>query len=166
MIAGDGPERERLEALAAELGFGERVTFTGVVSQDEARELYRGSDLFCLPSLAEGLPAVLMEAMACGLPVVSTRIDAIPELVVDGESGLLVEPGDSAGLRAALERLTGDPKLRAALGAAGRRRVAERHELGRQADQLADLLRNPPPLNNSSGASRNRGGQESLTSSR
>jgi glycosyltransferase involved in cell wall biosynthesis len=139
-VAGDGPTRPSLERLATDLGIADRVTFTGVVGQDEAIELYRGADVFALPSLAEGLPVVLMEAMACGLPVISTRIDAIPELIDDGVNGLFVEAGDAQGLADALARLAGDPELRNRLGTAAREKVLDQFELGRQAERLLDAL--------------------------
>jgi glycosyltransferase involved in cell wall biosynthesis len=139
-LAGDGPERRRLEGLAEGLETGRRITFTGIVGQNEALELYRRSDLFCLPSLSEGLPAVLIEAMACGLPVVTTRIDAIPELVSDGENGLLVEPGDAGALAAALTRLARDPGLRARLGAAARETIRNHYEIGIQTGRLLALF--------------------------
>jgi glycosyltransferase involved in cell wall biosynthesis len=143
-IAGDGPTRASLEKLAADLGISGRVAFTGVVGQDEALELYRAADVFALPSLAEGLPVVLMEAMACGVAVVSTRIDAVPELIDDGVNGVFVEAGDAQGLTDALMELAGDPELRARLGAAGREKVLAEFELGRQADRLLAVL--PPRL--------------------
>jgi glycosyltransferase involved in cell wall biosynthesis len=143
-IAGDGPTRPSLEKLVADLGIADRVTFTGVVGQDEAVELYRDADVFALPSLAEGLPVVLMEAMATGLPVISTRIDAIPELIDDGVSGLFVEAGDAQGLTDALITLAGDAELRGRLGAAGREKVLAEFELGRQAERLLAVL--PPGL--------------------
>ncbi len=161
-LAGDGPEREGLEGLAKRLGISDRVEFTGVVGQDEVLDLYRGADVFCLPSRSEGLPAVLIEAMACGLPVVATRIDAVGELVSDSEDGLLVEPGDSGALGAALQRLAADPGLRARLGEAGRETVRDRHDLDRQAAQLYELFGS---ANSSSGASMKRGGNDSSTSS-
>jgi glycosyltransferase involved in cell wall biosynthesis len=139
-LAGEGPEREALEALVAELGIAERVDFAGVVGQDDARRLYEAADLFCLSSRSEGLPAVLIEAMACALPVVATRIDAVPELINDGENGLLVEPGRPEELAAALGRLAADPALRQRLGTAARKTVSKRHDLGRQAAQLAELF--------------------------
>ncbi len=140
-IAGEGPERERLEALAESLAISGRVTFTGVVGQDEALWLYREADIFCLPSLSEGLPAVLIEAMACGLPVVTTRVDAIPELVSDEVDGLLVPPGDPEALAAALHRLSRDQKLRVRLGTAAGETIAERHDVERNTAQLVELLR-------------------------
>jgi colanic acid/amylovoran biosynthesis glycosyltransferase len=143
-IAGDGPTRASLEKLASDLGIAERVTFTGVVGQEEALALYRSADVFALPSLAEGLPVVLMEAMACGVPVISTRIDAVPELIDDGVNGVFVAAGDAQGLTDALARLAGDPELRARLGAAGREKVLAEFELGRQAERLLAAL--PPGL--------------------
>lgn len=142
-IAGEGPERVRLEALAASLGIEGRVTFTGVVGQDEALWLYREADIFCLPSLSEGLPVVLIEAMACSLPVVATRIDAIPELISDGRDGVLVEPGDAEELAAALGNLVSDPLLRRRLGAAARETVARLHDLEQQTARMAELFQSP-----------------------
>ncbi len=139
-LAGDGPDRPALEQLAGELGIAGSVTFTGVVSQAEAIELYRRAGIFCLASFSEGLPAVLMEAMASQVPVISTRIDGIPELVADGENGLLVDPGDSEALGVALERLLTDPDLRARLGQEGRRTIERDYELGRQADRMLELF--------------------------
>jgi glycosyltransferase involved in cell wall biosynthesis len=139
-IAGDGPERGALEQLAEAGGIDDCVEFTGVVGQDEALRLYREADLFCLPSLAEGLPTVLIEAMACAVPVIATRIDGVPELIADGEDGLLCEPGDPASLAAALARLTGDAGERRRLGIAGRAKVERFHHLDRQGAALYSLL--------------------------
>ena len=97
--------------------------------------------MFCLPSFAEGVPVVLMEAMALELPVVATTaIAGIPELVEDGEHGLLVPPARADLLAAALDRLADDPPLRARLGAAGRRAVLEGYDLGRWTGVLRGLL--------------------------
>jgi glycosyltransferase involved in cell wall biosynthesis len=148
VVAGDGPERESLEQLAESLGVSDRVEFAGVVGQDEALELYRRADVFCLPSLAEGLPTVLIEAMACGVPVVSTRIDGVPELVSDGEDGLLCDAGDPGALAAPLRRLVSDPSERERLGRAGRAKVERLHNLDRQAAALLARLsgtRDPLP---------------------
>lgn len=139
-IAGDGPNRQALEAFAAELGIAGQVHFTGVVGQDEALRLYRETDIFCLPSLSEGLPAVLMEAMACGVPVVATRIDANAELVEDGQNGLLVGAGDADALAEGLRRLAGDPALGSRLGQAGQKTVRERYSLERQVAELRELF--------------------------
>ncbi|MSO42058.1 MAG: colanic acid biosynthesis glycosyltransferase WcaL [Solirubrobacterales bacterium] len=140
-LAGDGPERASLERTVARLGLGEEAEFLGGVSQDDVVALYREATIFCLPSLDEGLPVVLLEAMACETPVVTTRVAAIPELVSDGANGLLVEPGDSEALATALGSLLSDAALRDRLGAAGRRTVSEGRRLDRQAAQLAELFR-------------------------
>ena len=100
----------------------------------------RAADVFCLPSFAEGVPVVLMEAMALGVPVVTTRVMGIPELVEDGVSGLLVAPGSRGELAGALQRLIDDAQLRAALGEAARRRVEAEHDLDRSAAQLRALF--------------------------
>jgi colanic acid/amylovoran biosynthesis glycosyltransferase len=138
VLVGEGPERGRLERRAAELGV--EVTFAGAVGQDEIRGHYADADVFCLPSFAEGVPVVLMEAMASGLPVVATRITGIPELVEDGVSGLLVRPARADELASALGALGSDPKRRAAMGAAAREAVLARYDLRRNAPRLAVLF--------------------------
>ena len=94
-IAGDGPDRKVLEELAGELKISDRVKFVGYQSPEQVRELLKGTDVFVLTSFAEGLPVVLMEAMAAGVPVVASSIAGIPELVQDEHNGLLVPPGDA-----------------------------------------------------------------------
>ena len=139
-FVGDGPERAGLEALAGELALSDRINFTGAVGQDELPRLYAAADAFCLPTLAEGLGVVLMEAMAAGLPVVSTRVMGVPEVVEDGACGLLVAPGRPDGLADALERLAASPELRRDMGRRGRRRVEEEFDLERAAARLEELL--------------------------
>jgi glycosyltransferase involved in cell wall biosynthesis len=107
----------------------------------ELRALFRDADLFVLPTLGDTNPFVIFEAMACGLPVVSTSIAAIPEQVEHGVTGLLVPPGDPAALTAALESLAADPARRRAMGAAGRRRVEERFDARVNASRLFEVLR-------------------------
>ncbi len=97
------------------------MTLAGAVPVEDVPAFYAAADAFCLPSYAEGVPIVLMEAMASGLPVVATRIAGIPELVTDAESGLLVDPGDQRALAGALSRLARSPDLATALGARGAR---------------------------------------------
>jgi glycosyltransferase involved in cell wall biosynthesis len=133
-LVGDGPDRPALEAAARPLDGA--VELAGAVGQDRIRELYADADVFCLPSFAEGVPVVLMEAMATGLPVVTTRIMGIPELVEDGRAGLLVRPGRPDELASALERLAGDPEGRAAMGRAGRDRVAADYDIARSVEAL------------------------------
>jgi glycosyltransferase involved in cell wall biosynthesis len=138
-LVGDGPDRAALEAAA-----GPEVRFAGAVGQDRIRELYARADVFCLPSFAEGVPVVLMEAMATGLPVVSTRIAGIPELVEDGVAGLLVAPGRADVVADALERLAGDPGLRARMGRAGRARVQDAYDIADAVRRLEGLFDRHP----------------------
>jgi glycosyltransferase involved in cell wall biosynthesis len=119
-LAGDGPDRGVIEAEIQRLGIAEHVRILGYQSSEQVRELLRHADVFVLPSFAEGVPVVLMEAMASGVPVIATRIAGIPELVEDGVSGLLTAPGDSAALVAAIDRLLSDGALRERLARAGR----------------------------------------------
>ena len=139
-VVGDGPRRERLAQLARELGIDAHVMFAGAVAQDELPTMFAAADAFCLPSFAEGLPVVLMEAMATGLPAVTTGVMGIPELVVNDENGVLVPPGRSDLVADALTRLARDPELRARLGRAGRARVVEAFDIRREARRLHDLF--------------------------
>jgi glycosyltransferase involved in cell wall biosynthesis len=140
-LVGNGPERESLERVAAELRLD--VRFAGAVGQDELRAYYADAHLFCLPTFAEGLGVVLIEAMACGLPVVSSLVMGVPEVVEEGETGLLVSPGRPDTLAAALARLANEPALREQMGAAGRRRAMREFDIGRQGEALAALFGSP-----------------------
>ncbi|MBN8507445.1 MAG: glycosyltransferase family 4 protein [Burkholderiales bacterium] len=124
LIGGNG-EVERARARSAELGIDRRVEFLGWVSGGRKAELLSSAQFYVLPSHNEGLPMSLLEAMAHGLPVISTRVGGIPELVRDGIDGLLVEPGDVRALTDALVRVGSDDAWRAAAGRSGRERVAE-----------------------------------------
>jgi colanic acid/amylovoran biosynthesis glycosyltransferase len=139
-LVGDGPKRAELERLARRLAVTQRVRFAGAVGQDAIADCYRSADVFCLPSMAEGVPVVLMEAMAMARPVVSTRIMGIPELVEDGRTGLLVTPGRLDELVDALQRLIADPGLRAQLGRAGREKVLREYDVDRSAARLRELF--------------------------
>ena len=125
IIAGDGPEHMPLRALAQGLGLGAAVRFTGALPDDQLARLYRQADLFCLPSVQEGFGIVLLEAMACGLPVVATSAAAIPEVVPQRQAGTLVPPGDQAALAQALIELLQQADLRAAYGQFGQAHVAQ-----------------------------------------
>jgi glycosyltransferase involved in cell wall biosynthesis len=133
-IAGEGPDWARLQRLAHELGVGDRITFLGPLMESEVRTEYGRATAFALPCQVlpngdrDGLPNVLLEAMAHGLPVVSTTLAGVREAVTDGETGLLVSPRDEVGLAETLERLFSDGALRARLGARARQRVAERFD--------------------------------------
>ncbi|HZV74517.1 MAG TPA: glycosyltransferase family 4 protein [Conexibacter sp.] len=139
-LLGDGPSRRALERLAEQLELGELVTFAGAVGQDEIASWYAAADVFCLPSFAEGLPVVLMEAMAMGLPVVASRITGVPELVEHDRSGLLVTPGRADELAAALARLAAEPELRERLGRRARETVLERYDVDRCSELLHGVL--------------------------
>ncbi|KMK65649.1 glycosyltransferase [Puniceibacterium sp. IMCC21224] len=139
-LIGDGPERAALEARARVLGVAECVDFVGYKSQAEVAQALRDTDVFVLPSFAEGVPVVLMEAMAASLPVVTTRIAGIPELVRDGESGVLVPPGDTQALRTALSRVLDNPDLRRRMGRVGRATVASAYNIGIEAAWLSELF--------------------------
>jgi hypothetical protein len=112
-VAGIGELREALEARAGELGIAERIRFVGKVAHDEVPWWMAAGDVFCLPSLSEGLPTVVCEAMACGRAVVATAVDGTPEIVDDGATGLLVPPREAPALADALERVLDDPATRA-----------------------------------------------------
>jgi colanic acid/amylovoran biosynthesis glycosyltransferase len=138
VIAGDGPDRDKLHRLA-ESGASSEIVFTGAVNQTQLLSLYNDADIFCLPSLAEGLPVVLMEAMAMELPVVSTRIAGIPELVSDRQCGLLVTAGRVDQLAGALQELLEDKDLRRSLGRAGRERVMTHYDIRQSVARLHEL---------------------------
>lgn len=139
VIAGDGPEHAALLRLAAELGLGGAVTFTGALADADLERLYRQADIFCLPSVQEGFGIVFLEAMACGLPVVATRSAAIPEVVPDRQAGVLVPPSDAAALAHALVELLARPRLRATYGAFGREYV-ERFDWDRVAQVFLEQV--------------------------
>jgi glycosyltransferase involved in cell wall biosynthesis len=121
VVAGDGPLRGRLRSQADELGLEDRLAFLG--QREDIPRLLAASDVFVLPSLYEGTSLAVLEAMAAGRPVVSSRIGGTDELVVDGESGVLVPAGDADALAAAIRRLLADPALRARIGTAARQRA-------------------------------------------
>ena len=139
VIAGDGPSRPRLERLARALGIGERVRFLGSVPHVHLGPIYANMDIFAFPSFGEGFGLALLEAMAWGKPIVASRVMAIPEIVLDGETGFLMPPSDPAGLARALLRLLGDEALRLRMGAAGRRRVEEAFTVERMARETASV---------------------------
>lgn len=141
-VIGDGGERAQLEAQAAALpgGAGGRVSFHGYQSQDAVAEALSRTDVFVLPSFAEGVPVVLMEALASGVPAVATAVAGVGELVVHGVSGTLVAPGDTQALRAAIEALGADSGLRSRYGVAGSQCVAEGFDVDREAERLARLF--------------------------
>lgn len=142
LLVGDDPfgsGRTQAEALAQALGLGARCVFAGI--RRDVPRLVAASDVFVMSSLWEGLGLVFLEAMAAGKPVLSTQVSAIPEVVVAGETGLLVPPGEVEPLAQALVRLGGDPKLREQLGLKGRQRVLERFNLDRMVEETLAVYR-------------------------
>ena len=123
VIAGDGPERPTLERRVAELGLDARVRFLGSVPRETVLRLFRASDASVLPSAWENFPHTVVEALAVGCPVIATAVGGVPEVVRDGENGLLVPPGDAAALADAIERFFGDASLRERLRGAAARSV-------------------------------------------
>jgi colanic acid/amylovoran biosynthesis glycosyltransferase len=138
VIAGDGPDRDKLHRLAASVVSSE-IVFTGSVNQTQLLSLYNDAEIFCLPSLAEGLPVVLMEAMAMELPVISTRVAGIPELVTDRQCGVLVTASRVDQLAGALRELLEDNDLRRSLGRAGRERVTTDYNIRQSVARLHEL---------------------------
>ena len=136
-LAGSGPDESSLREHAARIEFPECVIFEGAVNQDRIRSVYAAADIFCLPSFAEGIPVVLMEAMAMGIPCDTTHITGIPELIRNGIDGLLVAPSDLDALVEALAMLMDDPALRQRLAASGRERILEHYDLRRNVAELA-----------------------------
>jgi glycosyltransferase involved in cell wall biosynthesis len=145
-LVGEGPERERILRRARERGVADRVSLLGPRSSDEVRDTLAAARAFVLASVRlpsgrmEGIPVALMEAMASGVPVVATRLSGIPELVQDGVTGLLVEPGDAHGLAAAMARLLDDDELAGRLAAGARELVERSFSLTREAERLGDLF--------------------------
>jgi glycosyltransferase involved in cell wall biosynthesis len=140
---GDGPLKGRLHHQASALGLSEKITWRGALTQDELLIEYRNADVFALASRIasdgdrDGLPNVLLEAQSQGLPCVATRVSAIPELVRDGHTGLLVEENDPDALTRALEALVSNPARRRALGAAGQAHVVQTFGLDANVEPLA-----------------------------
>ena len=144
VLAGDGEMRAEVEALIASLGLQARVRVTGWIGSDEVRREMLASRALVLPSFAEGLPVVIMEAMALRRPVITTCIAGIPELVRPQENGWLLPAGDVEALAAAMEAcLSTHPDMLARMGEAAHRRVLERHDIDTEAARLADLFGRP-----------------------
>lgn len=128
VVAGDGPERAALEARAAELGLDGRVRFLGSVPRDAVLRLFGAADASVLPSSWENFPHTLVESLAVGCPVIATAVGGVPEVVRDGENGLLVAPNDPSALSAAISRFFSEAGLRERLSAAAAPSVAEYSE--------------------------------------
>ena len=136
VLIGAGPEMQPLQDFVRNHQLSDRVTFTGALSHDEALAHLRRADLFVLASFAEGIPVALMEAMALGIPCVSTFIAGIPELIRDGVEGLLVPPGNAQAFADALEFLAGERSRRRTIGKAARRKVVDQYNLSNNHERL------------------------------
>lgn len=138
-IAGTGGLRNSLEQRCCQLGITEQTEFLG--HMDDMPHFYRNIDLYALPSVTEGLPLGVLEAMASGIPVVATTVAGTPEAVRDGVDGLLVPPRNVCALTAALRQLLGDPEARRKMGESGRVRVIEAFSLERFSSEIFDIYR-------------------------
>jgi glycosyltransferase involved in cell wall biosynthesis len=136
-IAGRGRQKEPLQQLASELGIADRVHLLG--HRDDVPDLLAAADVFVMPSLWEGLPLAILEAMFAGKPVVASAISGIPEAITSGEQGLLVPGGDVAALSAALREMLVDPARRTAFGEAGRRRAEAEFTIAHMTDAYERL---------------------------
>lgn len=128
VIVGDGPERESIMKLARKLKVSNNIALTGFIPSKDLARYYSACDIFILPSLYEQFGLVLVEAMACGKPVISTKVGAIPEVVDDGKTGLLVEPKNPRQLAGAIIKLANDKDLRRKMGRDGRRRAKTKYD--------------------------------------
>ena len=140
-LVGDGEDRLSLQAQVQHLTLESEVEFVGAVGSDQVHRFYDRADLFVLASFAEGVPVVLMEAMAKEVTSVSTRITGIPELIEDGRDGVLVAPANALELAEKLQQLIADPDLRQHLGAAGRVRVINDYDLKKNSQVLGNLFK-------------------------
>jgi glycosyltransferase involved in cell wall biosynthesis len=136
-VAGDGPDREALQSLITELGIGARARLVG--RQEDMPGYYASLDLMVSASRHEGLPIALLEGMACGLPLVGTSVGAVPSVVLDHETGLLVPPENVVALATAMMELLRDDALRARYGAAARKRVIAEFSAQRMTEEYLDM---------------------------
>jgi glycosyltransferase involved in cell wall biosynthesis len=140
-LVGEGRARPSLENTIRELGLETYVRLEGACNQERVREIYRATDLFALTSFAEGVPVVLMEAMAMEIPCLATWITGVPELIRHGVDGWLVPPGDAQAVADGLGYLIDQPALRQSMGKSGRARVIEKYNLDPNVAQLAEIFR-------------------------
>lgn len=140
-LVGDGPARKVAEAKAAELGIAAAVRFAGFQSQGQVAAMLETADMLVLPSFAEGVPVVLMEAMASRIPVIASRVAGVQELVEDGVVGFAVPPGDVATLAERMARLMAEPALAQWMGETGRQVVTREFDIAREGAWLAEVLR-------------------------
>ncbi len=147
VVVGDGDERSRLEELANESGVGDCVMFLGHLTECELQERYSEADVFAMPSRQEGFGIVFLEAMSFGKPVVAAAVGGTPDIVVDGQTGFLVEYGDTRGVADRLIRLLCDADLRARMGYSGRERVEANYTFAHFRRRLSDMIGPAADLN-------------------
>ena len=140
VVVGEGSDRARLQRLAAQLRIDDRVKFTGRVSERELPLYYQACDMFVLPSLKEGFGIVFLEAMQYGKPCIGARAAAVPEVIVDGETGLLAAPGDPRSLELAIMTLIADEPSRLMMGRAGLRRLESNFSFDMFRHRLEEVL--------------------------
>ena len=140
VIVGDGSEGDQLRQLAHQLGINDQVIFAGRCGERDTLERIAKADVLVLSSLMEGLPIVLMEAMAMGTAVIASRVAGIPELVKDGENGILFTPSDWDDLAACMRRMASDDALRERLATTARAAVASEFDIDKSAEQLVRLF--------------------------
>ncbi|MEW6183405.1 MAG: glycosyltransferase [Bacillota bacterium] len=139
LIVGDGPLRRELEEAAGDFGVADRFIFTG--ARTDIPRVLGALDLLALPSVTEGLPLILLEAMAASLPVVATAVGGVPEVVVDGKTGVMVRSADPAGLAWGITQILEEPDLARRMGAAGEKRVSELFTVEKMAGRVMNLYR-------------------------
>jgi glycosyltransferase involved in cell wall biosynthesis len=139
-VVGDGPSRAALRERAAALGIADRVVFHGYMDEAGVRQRLAETDVFVMTSFAEGVPVVLMEALAAGVPAVATRIAGIPELIEDGVTGFLVPPAEPTATAEMVRRLLDNPDLRNRIAAAGREKVVREFNLETECERLANIM--------------------------
>jgi glycosyltransferase involved in cell wall biosynthesis len=145
-IAGGGPEEPSLRRLVSERGLAGAIELLGYVTQRELLPLYQRADVFALPAVSEihwGIPNVLVEALACGVPVVTTPLPSVSELVEQGVQGILIPDGDPGVLADSIERLARDPGLRREMGRRGRERVERMFDIERTIESVLEPLLSP-----------------------
>lgn len=150
MIVGDGTQKGEMKKLCSDLNVADKVRFVGKVAYDEVPEYLNMMDIFVMPSLNESFGVAALEAQACGLPVVASNAGGIPEVVVDGKTGFLTKPGDSAMIASRLEELILNSALRCSMGAAGREFVENnfnwQHNIESMYNLYADILNDDADL--------------------
>ena len=141
MIIGDGPEKNNLEELVKRLNLAKNIIFRGWIPNKDLNKVYRNADIFVLPSLREGLPVVLLEAMACGTPVVASKVGGIPDIIKNGENGFLIEPKNSKEFADKIIRLLLDEKLKQKFSEEGLKIVQKRFSWNVVVEKFVEIYR-------------------------